>query len=96
MACHSGERPKGGFEMTGRTALLQGGKRGEAAVIPGKSQMSPLIRFVQDEVEDLEMPPMEKRGKFPALTSDETARLRAWIDQGASWPDGIRLRMPAK
>lgn len=95
VACHSGERPKGGFEMTGRTAFLQGGKRGEAAIIPGKSQMSPLIRLVQDEVEDLEMPPVAKRGKFPALTSDETTRFRAWIDQGASWPDGIHLRTPA-
>lgn len=96
VACHSGERAKGGFEVTGRTAFLQGGKRGEAAVIPGKSAMSPLIRLVQDEVEDLEMPPVAKRGKFPALTSDETTRLRAWIDQGASWPDGIQLRSPAK
>jgi mono/diheme cytochrome c family protein len=96
VACHSGERPKGGFEITNRTALLQGGKRGETAVIPGKSQTSPLIRFVEDKVEDMEMPPMAKRGKFPALTSDETTRLRAWIDQGASWPDGIQLRTPAK
>jgi mono/diheme cytochrome c family protein len=95
VACHSGERAKGGFEVTGRAAFLEGGKRGEAAIIPGKSAMSPLIRLVQDEVEDLEMPPVAKRGRFPALTSDETARLRAWIDQGASWPDGIRLHMPA-
>jgi ankyrin repeat protein len=96
VACHSGERAKGGFVVTGRAAFLQGGERGDATVIPGQSAMSPLMRFVQDEVEDLEMPPVEKRGKFPALTSDESTRLRAWIDQGVSWPEGVQLRIPAE
>ena len=96
LACHSGQRPKGGFQVTDRVALLQGGNRGEPAVVPGKPDASPLIRFVQDQVDDLEMPPLAKREKFPALTKDETARFRAWISQGASWPDGARLHAPGK
>jgi hypothetical protein len=31
----------------------------------------------------MEMPPLEKRKEFPALTKDQIALLRAWIDQGA-------------
>jgi hypothetical protein len=34
-----------------------------------------------------------KRGKYPALSNEEAARLRAWIEQGAAWPDGVTLRV---
>lgn len=93
VACHSGERAKGGFQVTDRASLLKGGNRREPAVVPGKPDAGQLIHLVQDEVEDLEMPPVAKRGKFPAMTKDETARLRAWIDQGAAWPEGLNLRV---
>jgi ankyrin repeat protein/mono/diheme cytochrome c family protein len=96
VACHSGERAKGGFQVVDRRSLLQGGKRGEPAVIPGKPDASPLLRFVQDQVEDLEMPPMGKREKFPALTKDEIGKLSGWIAQGANWPQGATLHAPAK
>ncbi len=80
--------------MTNRASLIRGGKRGEAVVIPGKADVSPLLRFVQDQVEDMEMPPVAKREEFPALTTDEAAKLRAWIDQGANWPEGVSLHAP--
>jgi hypothetical protein len=96
VACHSGERAKGGFQMVDRRSLLQGGKRGEPAVIPGKPDVSPLLRLVQDQVEDLEMPPLGKREKFPALTKDEIAKLSVWIVQGANWPEGATLHSPGK
>ena len=62
--------------------------------MPGQPDAGQLIHVVQDQVEDLEMPPVAKREKFPALTKDETARLRAWIDQGATWPEVVKLRLP--
>jgi mono/diheme cytochrome c family protein len=94
--CHSGERAKGGFQVTDRTALLRGGKRGDPAIVPGKPDASPLLRLVQDRVEDLEMPPLGKREKFPALTKEEIAKLSGWITQGAEWPEGATLHAPAK
>ncbi len=96
VTCHNGERSKGGFQMTNRASFIRGGERGEAAVIPGNAEASSLLRFVQDQVEDLEMPPIAKREKFPALTKDETANLRAWIDQGAKWPESVMLHAPQK
>jgi mono/diheme cytochrome c family protein len=96
VSCHGGERPKGGFQMTNRAFLLRGGERGEAVVIRGQAEDSPLLGFVEDQVEDLEMPPVAKRGRFPALTTDEAAKLRAWIHQGANWPDGVILQAPRK
>ncbi len=95
-ACHSGERPKGGFQVTARQAFLHGGARGEPVVVPGKSDASPLLRIVQDKVEDMEMPPVGRRDKFPALTKDESAKLRAWIDQGAAWPAGATVQVPTR
>ena len=79
--CHGPERPKGGFRLTSRAAAIQGGERGPA-IVPGRSADSPLIQYVARLVPDLEMPPA---GKGAALTVDQVALLRAWIDQGAVW-----------
>jgi len=40
---------------------------------------------VTDRVEDLEMPPLAKRSNYPALTANEVALLKTWIDQGLPW-----------
>ncbi|MBN9688786.1 MAG: ankyrin repeat domain-containing protein [Verrucomicrobia bacterium] len=96
VGCHSGEKPKGGYGVTTRDLALKGGQSGEAAIVPGHAEGSALLRFVQDQVEDLEMPPLGKRGKFPALTKEETARLQVWIDQGAVWPEGVTLQGSGK
>lgn len=95
-SCHSGEKPKGGYGLTTRDLALKGGQSGEPAIIPGNAERSALLRFVQDQVEDLEMPPLSKRGKFPALTKDEIAKLSEWIAQGANWPQGATLSAAGK
>jgi hypothetical protein len=94
VACHSGERPKGGFAMMDRVSLLKGGNRGQPAIVPGQPEAGQLLRVVQDQLEDLEMPPVSKRGKFPALTREEVAKLSGWIAQGAAWPAGATLHGP--
>jgi hypothetical protein len=93
-ACHSGEKPRGLFRVEGRDAILKGGASGEAAIVPGHSEKSPLIDHVSGKVPELEMPPRAVRERFPALTTDEVALLRAWIDQGAEWPTGVVLTSP--
>jgi ankyrin repeat protein/mono/diheme cytochrome c family protein len=92
VACHSGQRPKGGFAMSDRASLLKGGNRGQPAVVPGQPDAGILLHAVQDQVEDLEMPPVSKRTKFPALTRDEVAKLSGWIAHGADWPAGATLQ----
>ena len=81
--CHSGPRPKGFFDVTSRAGLLKGGQSGEPAIVPGYAGESPLIRNVSDTIEDLEMPPLNRRHKYPALRPEEIERLRTWIDAGA-------------
>ena len=85
LKCHSGEKPKSKYRLENREAAIKGGESGDAAIIPGKSEKSPMIHYVSDLVEEMEMPPTEKRDKYPALTKDQIGLLRAWIDQGAKW-----------
>jgi hypothetical protein len=94
VACHSGGKPRGLFRIAGRDAILKGGASGEAAIVPGHSEKSPLIDHVSGKVPESEMPPRAVRERFPALTTDGVALLRAWIDQGAEWPTGVLLTSP--
>jgi ankyrin repeat protein len=83
--CHSGEKPRAAFALTSRESLLKGGASGEPAITPGYSDDSTLIQYVTGKIEDLEMPPLDRREKYPALTNAEIDVLRAWIDAGAPW-----------
>jgi hypothetical protein len=47
-------------------------------------------------VEDLEMPPVAKRAKFPALTKDEIAKFSAWISQGSNGPENSAAKVPPR
>ncbi|MBI3879929.1 MAG: hypothetical protein HY301_07670 [Verrucomicrobia bacterium] len=80
--CHSGEKPKGKYSMESLAAILKGGKEGKG-VVAGNSAKSPLVHMTADLVKDMEMPPTDKRDKYPALTKDQIGLVRAWIDQGA-------------
>jgi hypothetical protein len=80
--CHSGEKPKGKYVMESLAGVIKGGKEG-VGIVAGKSAESPVLLYAADAVEEMEMPPTDKRDKFPALTKDQLALVRAWIDQGA-------------
>lgn len=73
--CHSGPAAPGGFSMETAAKLLAGGRHG-AAIVPGKSGESLMIRYLLGEMKP-QMPP----GK--PLPLDTIALLRRWIDQGA-------------
>ncbi|MCX6951910.1 MAG: ankyrin repeat domain-containing protein [Verrucomicrobia bacterium] len=86
VGCHNPEKSRGRFALVSREALLKGGASGEPAIAPGHADASTLIHYVTDKIEDLEMPPLDRREKYPALTAAEIALLRTWIDSGAPWP----------
>ncbi|MBI2924600.1 MAG: PSD1 domain-containing protein [Verrucomicrobia bacterium] len=92
LKCHSGEKPKGKYSLETRTGMLKEGDEGPN-VVPGNSAKSPLIHNVSRLVEDKEMPP---EGKGDPLTKEQIGWLRAWIDQGAKWPEGVVLKAPPK
>jgi hypothetical protein len=83
--CHGEKKQRGDFRLDGRKSALRGGSSVSAPIVPGKSAESPLIRVVAGLDPDVVMPP-EDSGKA-RLTTEQVAVLRAWIDQGASWPE---------
>lgn len=83
LKCHSGKRPKSKYRMESLEDIIKGGSSDEAAIVKGKSDKSPFVWYIADLVEELEMPPLDKREKYPVLTKDQIGLVRAWIDQGA-------------
>jgi hypothetical protein len=84
-SCHAGDEQQGGLRLDSRKRAMQGGDGG-AVLTPGKSAESRLLRAVAGLDEDLgRMPP---EGEGTPLTAPQIEMLRAWIDQGAVWPDG--------
>jgi mono/diheme cytochrome c family protein len=86
VGCHGGDKPRGKFNLTSRESLLRGGESADPAVSPGYADESVLIQYVSDKIEDLEMPPLDRREKYPPLTEAEVRLWRTWIDAGAPWP----------
>jgi len=84
LECHGPNRQRSDFRIDVKKIVLAGGGSGEPSVVPGKSAESPLIRYVAGLEEDMLMPP---DGRGDPLTPEQIGVLRAWIDQGAAWPD---------
>src|SRR5439155_13999765 len=82
------EHQEGGLRLDQKKRAMGGGDSG-AEIVPGKSAESRLVRMIAGIDEDFgQMPPKEK-GK--PLTAEEMGMVRAWIDQGAKWPDELSL-----
>jgi N-acyl-D-amino-acid deacylase len=94
VACHGPNKQRSNFRVDSREALLKGGNTGSAVVVPEKSAQSVLLDYVSGRVEGMEMPPMPKRDKFPALSKEEVELMRAWIEQGAVWPRDVVIAPP--
>ena len=93
--CHGAKpRAKSKYFMNTRQTAIEGGSSKEAAIIVGKSGQSPLVHFIAGIVEEMEMPPIDNRDKYPEITKEQIAIIRAWIDQGAKWPDDAKLSLP--
>jgi mono/diheme cytochrome c family protein len=90
LACHGADpkQIKGGLDLTTAKAALAGGDSGAPALVAGKPDVSPLYTAVTRQDPDLVMPPKEN----DKLSAAEVAALRRWVELGAAWPTGDRLR----
>lgn len=80
--CHGPDKQESSFRLDQKGAALRGGDWGDKPLVVGKSEESPLIKAVAGLLSDLQMPPKGER-----LSAEEIGILRAWVDQGLSWPD---------
>jgi hypothetical protein len=81
--CHGPEKRKGSLRLDVKALAMKGGEDGPV-IIPGQGDKSPLVQRLTSTDEDQRMPQ-----KAAPLTPEQIRLIRAWIDQGASWPDAL-------
>jgi mono/diheme cytochrome c family protein len=89
-ACHGALKQKNELRLDTAALAIKGGESGPA-IVPGKSDESLLIDAVNGANGAAKMPP-----EGEPLTTDQIAKLRAWIDQGAKAPVEKIPQDPAK
>ncbi len=87
-ACHLGDRPQAGLSFASRHAMLKGGASGPA-IQPGNAASSLLVK----RITGLQIPRMPMGGE--PLTPPQIAAIRAWIDEGAPWPEPMSAPAPS-
>ena len=81
VACHGEASSMNGLRLDRKEHALAGGHSGPA-IVPGDSATSRLIHMVAGYQVKVLMPPVGE-----PLSKTEIGLLRAWIDQGAAWPE---------
>jgi uncharacterized membrane protein len=84
-SCHGPEKQRHGLRLDARHLTIRGGRSGRS-VIPGDGGQSTVIRRMQGLDDEKRMPKNED-----PLRADQIAIVKAWIDQGAHWPDSATL-----
>jgi hypothetical protein len=80
--CHGAEKQQGGLRFDRKEGAMRTGESGSHAIVPGKSGESELIRRIES-TDTSERMPLEAE----PLPAQQIKLLRAWIEQGAQWPD---------
>jgi ankyrin repeat protein len=78
--CHGPTKQKAGMRLDRKSSALKAFSR---RVVPGSSANSMVFLRIAGHEYGMQMPP-----KGP-LHTEEIATLKAWIDQGADWPDSL-------
>ncbi len=81
-ACHGPAQQMAELRVDSKESLFHGGVSG-GSVKPGDPEASHLYRRVAGIGDQARMP---MGGELPA---DEIALIKAWIEQGAAWPEGV-------
>lgn len=91
LGCHGldPEMIEGGIDIRSIMPLITGGDSGEAGVVPGQPEKSSIyLAVLRDEEEFSAMPPKESE----ALSEQQIAWLKRWIETGARWPTERRTK----
>src|SRR5207249_3993931 len=86
--CHGAKKQEASFRLDDKATALKGGEFGPA-IVPNKSSESLLVHAVAGATDAVAR--MPKKGD--ALTREQIGLLRAWIDQGATWPDNASAQI---
>ncbi len=79
-SCHGAKKQKAGMRLDRRSSVL---KKFSRRVVPGSSENSMVYHRLAGEDFGPQMPPTGP------LRPEQIAVIKAWIDQGADWPDAL-------
>jgi Protein of unknown function (DUF1553)/Protein of unknown function (DUF1549)/Planctomycete cytochrome C len=79
--CHGADQPKGDLRLDTAAGALKGGEKGKV-VVAGKSADSLLVKLLQGAHDDLPQMPFKRN----ALSAEQVAVIKQWIDDGATAP----------
>ena len=80
IGCHGPTKQNNGLRVDRRSSVLKPGAR---RVVPGSSENSFLYHRVAGSDFGMQMPPTG------ALRAEQVQLIKAWIEQGAEWPDSL-------
>lgn len=86
-SCHGPLKQRGGMRLDRKSSATKNFSR---RIVPGGSENSRVYRRIKGELGS----PMPPDGE---LKADQIATIKAWIDQGAEWPDALanEIDLPA-
>ena len=89
LSCHGPEKQKGKYRMDTQEGAFKVTEDHGPDIQSSKSEQSAIIHMVCGLIDEMLMPPpSDKPGQSEKLTATQVGILRAWIDQGAEWPEG--------
>src|SRR4051812_12509591 len=80
--CHAAQDPEANLVLETHAALMKGGESG-AAIVPGHSEESLLVRMIEGRFEKEGKKKIMPPGKRKKLEPEEIAVIKGWIDAGA-------------
>jgi formylglycine-generating enzyme required for sulfatase activity len=88
VACHREEHVKGGLRLDVRELAFKGGDNGAGIMAFRPQKGSVYTSTILSPDDDGLMPPKNKGGPLP---KESIETLALWIEQGAIWPDRVKL-----
>jgi formylglycine-generating enzyme required for sulfatase activity len=93
LSCHSGKSPDGDCNLSSHKSAFESGVNAPS-IVPFEPDNSLLYTMLTVAIDDSQlMPPVDAGGP---LTKEQIETVRAWISEGAKWPDAVRLKPNAR
>lgn len=93
VSCHNEDKAKGDWIITTRKEAFESGENAPN-IVPFDTKKSAIYTLTTLESDDDDlMPPKKSGGPLP---KEDITYLKLWIEQGAPWPDGIKLTAKEK
>jgi hypothetical protein len=89
-SCHGPNKQEAALRLDHKPSALKGGDFGLAIKV-GHSTESVLVHAIEGRNPKMRMP-----RKGDPLTAQEISTIKAWIDEGAEWPDSASVKLEVK